>query len=122
VVLVDTSVWIALYRKRTSAVGERLWQLAASNQAAVCGQVWVEFIGGFRRERERHEYEKALAAFPFLATSRDAFTIAGRCVARYPKIGPGDAIIAATAIENRVRLYTLDTAFRLLAAEGLEVL
>jgi predicted nucleic acid-binding protein len=122
VVLVDTSVWIALYRKRTSAVGERLWQLAAGNQAAVCGQIWVEFIGGFRRERERAEYEEALSAFPFLTTSRAAFTTAGRCLARYPRLGPGDAIIAATAIENGASLYTLDTDFRLLAREGLQVI
>lgn len=43
-VLVDTSVWISLYRRRGSEVGERLWQLVARNEAAICGQVWVEFI------------------------------------------------------------------------------
>jgi predicted nucleic acid-binding protein len=121
-VLVDTSVWIALYRKRASEVGECLWQLAASNQAAVCGQVWVEFIGGFRRERERAEYEGTLAAFPFLPTSRAAFETAARYLARHPKLGPGDAIIAATAIENRAQLFTLDTDFRVLAKDGLEIL
>lgn len=121
-VLVDTSVWIALYRKKTSAIGERLWQLAASNQAAVCGQVWVEFIGGFRRARERAEFEETLAAFPFLPTSRAGFESAARYLALHPKLGPGDAIIAATAIENRARLFTLDGDFRVLAKDGLEIL
>ena len=121
-VLVDTSVWIALYHKRTSEVGERLWQLAASNQAAVCGQVWVEFIGGFRRAGERAEYEGALAAFPFLSTSRDAFGAAARCLARHPRLGPGDAIIAATAIEHQAPLFTLDADFRVLVKDGLEIL
>lgn len=55
-VLVDTSVWIALYRGRASEIGERLWQLAA------------------------------------------------------------------TAIEHRATLFTLDSDFRVLTKDGLEIL
>jgi len=121
VVLVDTSVWISLYRRRGSEIGERLWQLVARNEAAVCGQVWVEFIGGFRREAERREYESSLGAFPFLPTTREAFGRAARCLARHPHLGSGDAIVAATAIENGARLFTLDADFRTLEREGLEL-
>ena len=120
-VLVDTSVWSALYRGRTSEVGERIWQLAASNRAAVCGQVWVEFLGGFRRETERREYEASLAAFPFLETRRAAFTRAAQYLARHPALGPGDAIIAATAIDHGAALFTLDGDFRVLVKQGLEL-
>lgn len=120
-VLVDSSVWISLYRKRTTEVGERLWQLTVRNEAAVCGQIWVEFIGGFRRERERREYEDSLAAFPFLPTGRSEYGAAARLLARHPRLGPGEAIIAATAIGHGAALYTLDRDFTTLSADGLEL-
>ena len=46
-VLVDTSIWIALYRKRGVEIGQKIWMLAARNEAAISGQIWVEFLGGF---------------------------------------------------------------------------
>ena len=84
----------------------------------MCGQIWVEFIGGFRRAGERGEFEAMLAAFPFLPTSRDAFATAADCLARHPRLGPGDAIIAATAMAHDARLFTLDTDFRVLVKDG----
>ena len=121
-VLVDTSVWIALHRGRSTEVGQRLWAMVVRNEAAVCGQVWVEFIGGFRRTTDRRRFERWLRAFPFLETTRPAFERAGRLLAGYPRLGAGDAIIAATAITNRAALLTLDGAFAALAGEGLELL
>ena len=113
-------------------VAQRQWRIGdAFNGAAIAaievlaqvdGKLRNSYgIGGFRRERERHEYEAALAAFPFLPTSRNAFETAARCLARHPKLGPGDAIIAATAIDHEARLFTLDADFGALTREGLEL-
>ena len=120
-VLVDTSVWISLYRRRDDPVGQPLWALVVRNEAAVCGQVVVEFLGGFRKIAERRSYTQALRAFPFLETTRLAFERASDLLADHPSLGPGDAIIAATAITTGASLFTLDGDFRSLVAEGLEL-
>jgi predicted nucleic acid-binding protein len=118
-VLIDTSVWIALYRKQQSDLGQKLWMLAARNEAAVSGQIWVEFLGGFRRESARREYRRKLGAYPFLETTRAAYDLASDLVAEHPRLGAGDAIIAATALAAGAALFTTDRDFTVLAARGL---
>lgn len=120
-VLIDTSVWIALYRGAKTDLGERLWSLTTADTAAVCGQVWVEFLGGFRKEKQRLEFESSLRAFPFLETSRGAFEKAAELLAKHPRLGSGDAIIAATALTTRSSLLTLDHDFQVLVPEGLDL-
>lgn len=120
-VLVDTSVWIALYRKQQEALGQRIWMLAARNEAAVCGHVWVEFLGGFRKERERRSYADRLRAFPFLDTPGDAYALAADLLSAHPRLGSGDAIIAATAIAAGAALWTLDGDFEPLQQRGLRL-
>lgn len=120
-VLIDTSVWISLFRKSEEALGQKIWALVAQNQAALCGQVWVEYLGGFRKEEMRKEHEKALRAFPFLPTARETFEFAAHLLAKHPHLGAGDAIIAATAMKNRASLFTLDKDFSPLKKEGLEL-
>ncbi|MBI2335438.1 MAG: PIN domain-containing protein [Deltaproteobacteria bacterium] len=120
-VLVDTSVWISLFRKENDKLGQKMWVLISENRAAFCGQVWVEFIGGFRKETERREHEKALRSFPFLETNLKAYQLAAHLLAKYPHLGSGDAIIAATALENKVPLLTLDKDFFTISTEGLKL-
>jgi|ERR1051326_4583467 predicted nucleic acid-binding protein len=120
-VLVDTSIWIALYRKQRAATGEKMWMLAASNEAAVAGQIWVEFLGGFREQSIRSAYEEKLRAYPFLETTRSAFDLAADLLAAHPRLGAGDAIIAATAISSDVPLWTADRDFHELRSDGLRL-
>lgn len=121
-VLVDTNIWIQLYQKKETRLGELLWDLVAKNEAAVCGQIWVEFLGGFRKEEERKHFEKSFHAFPFIETGFRAFQLAAEILSDYPKLGSGDAIIAATAIIEECLLLTLDKDFQLLTKEGLTLL
>lgn len=120
-VLVDTSIWISLYRREASEIGQRMWTLVTANQAALCGQIWVEYLGGFRKDTLRKEHEKALHKFPFLETTRAAFEKAAEILAHHTRLGAGDAIIAATAILNGSPLFTLDKDFLLLTSEGLKL-
>ena len=120
-VLVDTSIWIALYRKRELAMGQEIWMLVARNEAAVSGQIWVEFLGGFRNESIRSGYEEKLRAFPFLDTTKKAYELAARLLSAHPRLGPGDAIIAATAITADALLWTADRDFDELAPHGLRL-
>lgn len=121
-VLVDTSVWIGLYRKKELPVGELVWSLVAKNGAAICGQTLVEFLGGFRSELEQKRMERSFLAFPFLETTPEAYLLAAKLLAEFPKLGSGDCIIAATAIQSASPLLTLDKDFRLLEKRGLQLL
>jgi predicted nucleic acid-binding protein len=118
-VLIDTSVWISLYRKQDSELGQKLWMLAARNEAAVTGQVWVEFLGGFRKHAVRRDYRDKLGAYPFLETTRAAYDLAADLLAAHARLGAGDAIIAATAITSQAALFTLDVDFAALVPRGL---
>jgi predicted nucleic acid-binding protein len=120
-VLVDTSIWIALYRKREAEMGQKIWMLVARNEAAVSGQIWVEFLGGFRDESIRRGYEEKLRAYPFLETTRGAYELAARLLSAHPRLGAGDAIIAATAITSDALLWTADRDFHALAPHGLRL-
>jgi predicted nucleic acid-binding protein len=120
-VLVDTSVWISLYRQQRSDLAQKLWMLAARNEAAVSGQVWVEFLGGFRKQSERNAHFSKLAAFPFLDATRSMFDLAVELLSAHPGLGAGDAIIAATAIDSGSELFTLDRDFDQLAPKGLRL-
>ena len=120
-VLVDTSIWINLYRKKSAEVGQKMWALVGRNDAAVCGQVWVEFLGGFRDRTRRIRHEENLRGYPFLETPRKAYDIAVDLLASYPRLGAGDAIIAATAIANDAELWTADRDFDELLTDGLRL-
>ena len=118
-VLVDTSIWIALYRKKGAEIGQKIWMLAARNEAAVAGQIWVEFLGGFRERSIREAYAEKLRAYPFLETTRAAYDLAADLLAAHPRLGAGDAIIAATAITSDAALWTADRDFDQLLDRGL---
>lgn len=119
-VLIDTSVWISLFRKESHEVGQKMWSLTAGNLAGTCGQVWLEYIGGFRKEADRRRHAAAFKAFPFLETTREAYERAAEIVARHHlRLGPGDALVAATALTTHSPLFTLDRDFQVLVSEGL---
>jgi predicted nucleic acid-binding protein len=121
VVLVDTSIWIALYRSHALEIGQKIWMLVGRNEAAVSGQIWVELLGGFRDRARRHAYEEKLRAYPFLETTRDAYDLAVDLLAAHKRLGAGDAIIAATAITSDAALWTADRDFGELVSDGLRL-
>ena len=120
-VIVDTSIWIALYRKRSDEIGQKIWMLVARNEAAVTGQILVEFLGGFRDRSIRISYTEKLHAYPFIETGRAAYDLAVELLAAHPRLGAGDAIIAATAIVSGAALWTTDGDFEELIGNGLEL-
>ena len=120
-VLVDTSIWIALYRSRALEIGQKIWMLVGRNEAAVAGQIWVEFLAGFRDQATRSAYEDKLRAYPFLDTAREAYDLAANLLATHPRLGAGDAIIAATAITSDAALWTADRDFDELVPDGLRL-
>jgi len=102
-------------------MGQKIWMLVARNEAAVSGQIWVEFLGGFRDQSIRSGYEEKLRAYPFMETTREAHELATRLLSAHPRLGAGDAIIAATAITSDALLWTADSDFHELAPHGLRL-
>lgn len=120
-VLIDTSIWIQLFRQRGTPFGEAIVQLTVYNRAVICGQVLVEFIGGFRNKEKRKEFKTAFLKFPFLETSQSAYELATELLGDFPRLGSGDAIIAATAITHDIPLLALDHDFSELVSRGLQL-
>ena len=102
-------------------MGERIVMLVTRNEAAITGQIQVEFLGGFRDASTRAAYAEKLRAYPFVETGRAAYDLATELLANHPRLGAGDAIIAATAITSGSSLWTTDGDFEELASEGLNL-
>lgn len=121
-VILDTSVWISLYRKREQRLGQLVWKLTSRNEIAIIGQVWVEYLGGFRNKEKQKIHERLLSAFPFIDTTKQAYLLAAIWLAKYPRLSAVDAIIASTAFFNKCYLLTLDKDFMILEQEGLRLI
>jgi len=120
-VIVDTSIWISLYRRKDAEIGQMIWMLTARNEAAVTGQIWVEFLGGFRDRFARAAYAEKFRAYPFIETVRAAYDLAAELLAVHPGLGAGDAIIAATAITSNSALWTTGGDLTDLRSAGLQL-
>lgn len=120
-VIVDTSIWISLCRKKSAEIGQILWMLAVRNEAAITGQIQVELLGGFRDRPLRAAYAEKLRAYPFVETDRPAYDLATELLAAHPRLGAGDAIVAATTIRSGAVLWSLDADFKELLADGLQL-
>ncbi|MBV8781010.1 MAG: PIN domain-containing protein [Phycisphaerae bacterium] len=119
--LLDTSIFIALFRRRHLGIGERVKDLIIQNEAYICGQVWVEYLGGFRSASRRKMYAEQLSSLPWLSTTREAFEFAADLQAMHQSLNSADAIIAATAILQDAQLLTIDKDFASLREYGVEI-
>lgn len=121
-VCIDTSIFISVYRQPKSKVATRMAELSDSNQIYICGQVWIELVGGFRNAERRRFVSERLRDYHWLETARNAYELAAEWVSTFRGIGPGDAVIAATAYLNECDLFTLDQSFNGLQKAGLKIL
>jgi predicted nucleic acid-binding protein len=121
VVCLDSSILISLYRNPNMPGLETARSVIIDGSACLCGQVWVETVGGFRSNERRAQCAENLAEFPWLDTPREAYELAADWVARHAGIGAGDAIIAATVKLADARLLTCDKAIAVLKREGVKI-
>ena len=77
--------------------------------------------GRLSHRATRAGYTEKLRAYPFIETRRAAYDLAAELLADHPRLGAGDAIIAATAITSDVALWTIDTDFDDLLPDGLHL-
>jgi hypothetical protein len=121
-VLVDTSVWIDVFRGVDSP--EVTYVVDAMNDdedLCICGPILMELLQGIRSEPQCHKVKQLLSPFRYLSTPRSTYLLAAdiyrAASARGTPVRSAiDCIIAACAIENDVAILHRDNDFSVIAA------
>lgn len=122
-VLVDTSVWSQMLRRKSPPPTDKavlLQELIAADQRVyVIGIVIQEILQYVREPAQFNKIRKYLPPFPLLEPGYETYVsaaqLASHCRKHGVQVGTVDALIAATAIENECHLLTSDTDFEHIA-------
>lgn len=118
-VIVDTSAWIAFFRRD----GDPRTKLAMKTlldeyEAALCGPVEMEFLGG-AFPHERLKIQAWFDIIPYVANDQKLWRIAATTFATLRAKGVtapwNDILIATIATETNLRVYALDHHFDAMA-------
>jgi predicted nucleic acid-binding protein len=121
-ILVDTSVWIEFFRNANSWEAARLENaLTTDEDVAICGPILMELRQGIASAKAVREVERRLAPLVYLPTQRATYCHAADLYRKARAKGQTvrnsvDCLIAACALENRVRLLQRDRDFVTIAA------
>ncbi len=122
-ILVDSSVWIELFRKK----GDLYTNIAVENiieemQACFCGIVKLEVLGG-ARDDEKTTISNLFSLIPYIQHPEPTWDETVKFQWRVRKIGftiPwSDAVIATIANKHGHRVYARDKHFTAMAKAGL---
>ena len=118
VVLVDSSVWIALLRKQHTSRTKALSSLLRARTAAVSLLVYQEVLQGASSRDHFERLRRYFSALPILAprhpvaSSEEAAAIYAACRWKgFTPRSPSDCTVAQTAIEHDVELLAHDRDF-----------
>lgn len=121
-VLVDSSVWIeALRREGRLDVKLALENLLEEYEAAWCGPVKLEVLGGARAQ-DRKALEEQFSCIPYYPMADAAWDFAKKLAWRLRDKGCtvpwNDILIATLSIKAECRIYTVDKHFNLMYEAG----
>jgi len=122
VTLVDTSVWIDLFRGGGSPEAEWLEHALSSDEdLCTCGIILTEVLQGIRSARQYRQVKRLFGAMLYLPTPKQAHIRAADIYRAAWSKGKTirntvDCIIAGCALVNRVPLLHQDRDFRTIAA------
>ena len=115
-VIADTSVWIPFFNRPDSPEKAALDLLIDADEVALVGVVLAELLQGCRTPSERDALSDALLALPYYEVAQSTWLRTGDLSANLLRKGVtlplSDLIIAALAIEQDCRIYSLDTHFK----------
>jgi predicted nucleic acid-binding protein len=119
VLLVDTSVWIEVFKKESRV---QLEAVAPLDEITLCLPVFQEVLQGFREEHAFRTAKEALSAFPMVESplSLEVFEAAAQLYRRARRAGLTvrsgvDCLIATCAIRHELTVLHHDRDFPLLA-------
>lgn len=118
-VIVDTSAWIEAHRRDGSpAVKLAVRGLLDEFEAALCGPVEMEYLGGARAE-ERERLQAWCNVLPYVRNDQKLWRKAAANFSLLKKKGVtapwNDVLIATIALENGCRVYAVDKHFTAMA-------
>lgn len=115
-VIADTSIWIPFFNRPDSAEKTALDILIDADEVALVGVVLAELLQGCRTPSERDALSDALLALPYYEVTQSTWLQTSDLSAALLRKGVtlplSDLIIAALAIEQDCRIYSLDTHFK----------
>lgn len=121
-IVVDTSVWVAAFRRRGSPEAEQLAAMLDEGIVALAAPVRVEILCG-ASGRDRARLRRALSALPvYFPTDETWSTIDGwiECAGRAgDRFGFADLLIGALATEHGAPVWSLDADFARMAVLAL---
>lgn len=114
-VLIDSSVWIEFLRRPEESIGLALYSLLSEDHAGIVGIVIAEVLQGARSQGDYDKLRRGLHAARYVEMDRAAWERAGRLAMDTKLAGTPvtltDLAIAATALEGKHELFTLDSDF-----------
>lgn len=118
-VLVDTSAWIELHRKDGNpAVKYAVRGLLDEFEAALCGPVEMEYLGG-ARPAERERLQAWCNILPYIRNDQKIWRKAATNFSLLKSKGItapwNDVLIATIAVEAECRVYAVDKHFTAMA-------
>lgn len=118
-VLVDTSAWIELHRKDGNpAVKFAVRALLDEFEAALCGPVEMEYLGG-ARPAERERLQAWCNVLPYIRSDQKLWRKAATNFSLLKSKGItapwNDVLIATIAVEAECRVYAVDKHFTAMA-------
>jgi predicted nucleic acid-binding protein len=115
-VLVDTSAWIEFFRKKESSVSLRLREYLKLNQACYTGPIAVELYQGAKTNKEVEVIDQLLQTIHYVDISRPHYHHAGQISHKAARSGKifslVDLLLAAVAVDEDLKLISLDTHFK----------
>ena len=120
-IFVDTSVWVEALRLGSSAAALHLGRLLESGDVALSAPVRVEILSGASK-RDRIRLRRVLSALPIFFPTEQTWVRIDDWLERSStageRFGFADLLIAAIAVDQKARLWSLDGDFARMARIG----
>jgi predicted nucleic acid-binding protein len=121
-IFVDTSIWVAAFRKRSSPEAGGLSALLDRDEVALAAPVRIELMSGASK-LDLPRIKRVLSALPVFYPSDDTWARieawVERAIGAGERFGFADLLIGAIATERAGTIWSLDADFGRMARVGL---